>query len=262
MKTINFLQTFIIVSALVFSFTGCEKGLFCTSGKGEIVSEFRNVPDFIELDAAGAFDVVVMEGDVQTVEIVGHQNIVQKVNTSVSHNKLEVELKRGCYNDYVLTIYITTPDIKEVKLSGSGTITVEEFESLSELDVIINGSGEIYGDYNFPIDNLYFLISGSGNIDFKTTSLNVVSEIEGSGDVKLEGTTENQELIIDGSGTFNTFGLISNNIYVKVRGSGDSKVYANDNLEVDINGSGDVYYKGYPNLDVNISGSGNVYNAN
>ena len=256
------LTVLITLAILVIFFSGCEKGVFCISGKGEIVSSTITVAEFSEIEASGAFDVVVTEGDIQIVEIVGHQNMIDKVNAVVIHDRLEVDLKRGCYNDYELTIYVTTPDIQKVKLSGSGEIVIEEFNELEKLDLIIDGSGNINGEYNFPINNLSFLITGSGNINFKTTSLNITSTIDGSGNVNLSGTTGTHDIKVEGSGSFHTFDLISDNTSIYVEGSGDSEVNVNENLDIDIFGSGDVYYKGHPNLTINISGSGNVYNAN
>lgn len=253
---------FTAMLAVIVLLSGCEKGLFCTHGKGEIVSVNVSVPEFIEVEAEGAFDVVVKQGDLQSIEIRGHQNIVDDVSVTVIHDRLEVDMKRGCYTDYILTVYITTPDINKVVLDGSGDITVEEFDALTQLDLILEGSGNIYGDHNFPIDNLYFLINGSGNIEFVTTAQNIVSEIEGSGDVHLEGVTTNHEAIIDGSGSFYTYGLDSNNTNITIIGSGSGRFYVNNILNIDISGSGDVYYKGNPQISTNISGSGNVYNAN
>ncbi len=250
------------LSLVILFFSGCEKGIFCISGKGEIVSSTLTVGNFTELEASGAFDIVVSQGDIQIVELTGHQNIIDKVKTSLVNDHLEIDLERGCYNDYELTIYVTVPDINEIKLNGSGDIIIEEFDELDQLDLIITGSGNIYGDYNFPINNLLFYISGSGNIDFATSALNITSEIEGSGNVILSGTTITHEAIITGSGSFRTFNLITDNTSINIVGSGDCEVYVNNTLDIDISGSGNIYYKGHPNLNINISGTGNVYNNN
>ena len=259
MKT---LRAIFVLSLTVLIFTGCEKGVFCTNGKGEIVSSSLNVGEFNELEASGAFDIVVSQGDTQTIELVGHQNIIEKIESTLINEHLELDLERGCYNDYELTIYVTTPDIQEVKLNGSGDITIEEFDELNQLDLIITGSGNINGDYNLPVDDLSFLISGSGNIDFAATALNINSKISGSGNVNLSGTTITHEALISGSGSFRTYNLISDNTVIDISGSGDFEVYANHTLNIDISGSGNIYYKGSPNIDINISGTGNVYNRN
>ena len=256
------LRILIALSLVILFFSGCEKGIFCTNGKGEIVSKTLSVGEFIELEASGAFEVVVTQGAIQSVELEGHQNIIEKIETSLVNEHLEIDLEIGCYNDYTLTIFITTPDITEVKLNGSGDIIINEFDELDQLDLIITGSGNIFGDHNIPVNNLSFYIVGSGNIDFTSTSLNIISEIEGSGNVTLSGTTNTHEAIITGSGSFQTFNLISDNTSIKIDGSGDCEVYADKTLNVDISGSGNVYYKGHPNLDIDISGSGNIYDRN
>lgn len=256
------LRTIFVLSLTVLIFTGCEKGVFCTNGKGEIVSSTLSVGEFNELEASGAFDIVVSQGDVQSVELVGHQNIIEKIESTLVNEHLELDLERGCYNDYELTIYVTTPDIKAVQLNGSGDITIKEFDALATLDLVITGSGNIFGTYNLTVDDLSFLISGSGNINFAATALNITSEISGSGNVQLSGTTLTHEAIISGSGSFHTYQLISDDTDINVSGSGDFEVFANNSLNINISGSGNIYYKGYPNINTNISGSGNVYNRN
>jgi len=83
MKT---LKAIFVLSLTVLIFAGCEKGVFCTNGKGEIVSAPLIVGEFSELEASGAFDIVVSQGETQSIELVGHQNIIEKVETSLIDN--------------------------------------------------------------------------------------------------------------------------------------------------------------------------------
>ena len=67
------------------------------------------------------------------------------------------------------------------------------------------------------------------------------------------------EANIIGSGEIDAEFLETESTYVKINGSGESRVWATENLEVKINGSGELQYKGDPYEIVRkTKGSGSV----
>jgi hypothetical protein len=62
-----------------------------------------------------------------------------------------------------------------------------------------------------------------------------------------------------GSGSFKGLELDSNDTDVKVAGSGQAKVVANEILKARVNGSGTIVYKGNPeNVNNKTNGSGKI----
>ena len=127
----------------------------------------------------------------------------------------------------------------------------------------VSGSGSITGMNEFDLDETKLEVDGSGKIDVELSDASkVIADISGSGEIKLAGTSNIIDIEIGGSGDVAAFDLETNIAYVKINGSGDVEVFVNDELTGKINGSGDLYYKGNPYIDVEINGSGKVKSSN
>jgi hypothetical protein len=77
----------------------------------------------------------------------------------------------------------------------------------------------------------------------------------------MDGKVTEQSAEILGSGDYRASGLKSDTATVRVTGSGNSQVSANEILNVTILGSGDVAYSGNPTVTASIAGSGKVNQA-
>ena len=244
MKTI-LLNAVILLLATIF-LSSCYKDAFCTRGNGEIISKTLNISDFTGIDFQEAGDVIITQGPEQLVTVTGDENIIKKLKENVHAGVWEIDLERGCYTDYDLSVHITLPVLEEVHLSGAGNIVVEDFENQNEFKVTISGSGDIDLNEFKGADKLDVKISGSGHI---------------YGNESFEDL-EDMEVTISGSGTFEAYPIITKSCDIKISGSGKAYLFVDETLDVNISGSGKVYYKGYPSIDTNISGSGSIINAN
>jgi len=153
----------------------------------------------------------------------------------------EIEVDRCIRNMEEMRIFITLPEITEVKISGSGKIISENMLKADDLEVGISGSGDI--TLGVLADDINTSISGSGN-------------------VVLEGEADEIRFLVSGSGDLRAFDLMARKAEVEISGSGDVEVYVTEQLNVSITGSGDVLYHGNPSLNVSISGAGEVVDAN
>ena len=140
-----------------------------------------------------------------------------------------------------MKIFITIPEIRELTIAGSG---------------------EIFGENVFLVEDAELRISGSGNMDLAMEGDDFEVAITGSGNIKLEGLADELDIKITGSGDIAAFKLDALRARIEITGSGNAEVQVQDELDVKISGSGDVRYKGTPSLDINISGSGRVVDAN
>lgn len=227
--------------------SGCgladDEGLFnCIDGEGVITTEELLLEDFTKIELKISADIYLRQGDVQKVEVEGQQNVIYQLDLDVNGETWEIEFD-DCVDNYEsLKIYITMPEIKELKISGSGMI---------------------YGENELAVGDIRLRISGSGDIDLVLSgSTGIDTKISGSGKIKLQGIADEFKLRISGSGDYRAFDLETLYGEVNISGSGDAEVRALDELDVDISGSGDVYYKGTPELRTDVSGSGDVIDAN
>lgn len=242
MKKINiYLPIAFIALALIFS--SCGKNGRNIKGTGPIVDREYNMAPISGTALSIDGDVIVTRGDSQSVVIRGQQNIIDNIEKSVSSDGIwRIGYYNSVRNHAGITIFITTPHYDYATISGSGNTETTNYFS--------------------DTTNVYTNISGSGNIIMKNHANILESEISGSGNMTLYGTANTQYINISGSGNVSGFEMAVYESFVKISGSGNSRVNVEHYLDVNISGSGSVYYKGNPEIVVNISGSGAVVNSN
>ena len=225
-------------------FTSCSDDSYV--GEGPIVTEVIVLNDFSAIENMGTNNVEIVKGSVQKVEVTGHANIIDRLKREVGGNTWRIELQEGSYKNADLSVHITVPEMNRAILEGSGMIVLNDFSSQEQVALGIYGSGDIEVHGNDGCKNLNVVIEGSGN----------VFALEEFPDI------ENTNLRIIGSGSIIAYPLKATNSSVDIVGSGICKVNVETDLKVRVEGSGTVYYKGNPTIDSSVSGSGKVIDAN
>jgi len=235
MKKLSILFIFsLLMLALLPS---CRK----VDGKGPVVSETRNISGFSEIKSDFNGDVYVSQGNTYNIRIEAQQNIIDVLETVLNDGIMTIRVKSNTVirPDSRVRVYVTTPSVTGLRVSGSGSMTVQEPLNTANLYIRVNGSGDV---------NITKLTAGSLDAD-----------ISGSGEINIfNGTADFEDIDITGSGSADCSGLAANSADVRISGSGDARVYALNHLKVRISGSGNVYYRGLPAIDVSISGSGKL----
>lgn len=240
MKTIK--QCIFIISTAIFLVTSSCIEDIRIKGNGIQATEGRIVSEFAKLKSSGSFEVHITKGDEFEVIVSADENVIQYIDTYVSGGVLRLETRGtlSIQNKLPMEIFITTPVLEGIKLSGSGNITTDYFYS-DEMDVILSGSGKI-------------------KTAFETDKADI--NISGSGEIELSGFAQKADFRISGSGNIDAVDLSTVDCFTSTSGSGDMWVSIERFLEAKISGSGNVYYYGEPNIETHISGSGNVLNRN
>jgi len=247
-------------------------------GSGKIVSESRSTDDFSKIKLSCSADLFITQGST-SVRVKADDNIVGLLETNVENGTLSIEIKgRGFRSANTLEVYISVPELSNIKNSGSGDISIKNGFKGTDLYIGISGSGDLEADLDAL--NLQLKVSGSGDSDISgirgmlkvTNSGSGDFEAEnlkledcdisnsGSGDIELSGKTNNLKVRMMGSGDLDAYNLTSVNVEVKNSGSSDLTLNVVENLKVTLNGSGDVTYRGDPTkVDVRSNGSGDIY---
>ena len=220
--------------SIVIIFSSCEP---CIEGRGEIVSEVRELNDFTQLEIDVPADVLIHIGEFPKVSIQTHENIIGKIKTRIKGKTLVIEAN-PCINNF-----------EKLRID----LVVKELNGIS-----LNGSGSVKSKTQLKSDNFKAQINGSGNLSIDLFANSVKAKINGSGNMIVNGTTKNLDIKINGSGDFKGLGLLAYETTVVVNGSGNSKINTKNSLDVDIKGSGTVVYSGDPKIKIDIIGSGKV----
>jgi hypothetical protein len=232
--------TAIFLLAPAFLFTACDDEVL--RGQGDTISLTRPVAAFDEISMGGDFEVYLTQGPAKDILLEGQENVLNELSTQVRDHKLEIKYNRNRVKWHKpVRIYITTPELTEISVSGSNTV-----RGLTDWQV-----------NNFEID-----ASGSNTVDLNLKGANEIkNQVSGSADITLNGDAKDFDIQISGSGKVKAFGLTTKTADVNVSGSGKCELTVTERLKARISGSGNVQYRGNPTVDTSISGSGRVTKA-
>ncbi|MDP4209430.1 MAG: head GIN domain-containing protein [Bacteroidota bacterium] len=229
-----------LLSVSLLIVTSCSNcSISSSSTDKNLKKEERSLNTFDGIDLGVSADVRLTQGE-QKLTLEGAASDLEKIITKLNGSKLIIKTRPGTWHIGKITIYISMEEVKNLEISGSGSINAESSIETSDLKLNIAGSGSI------KIAEL----KASG----------VKSEIAGSGSIHLSGkeSIESLNIEIAGSGDILTENLSTKNAKIEIAGSGSCKVYVTEKLDVQIAGSGDVYYKGRPAINSSTAGSGKL----
>lgn len=248
-------QILSIITVIIFGvvFASCEKN----KGNGQITSETRQLDSFSKVEVAGAYIVYVNHDSKSEVKIEAESNLIQYIRTEVKNGILTIDNSQNIHPEFDIKIYVKTPGVYALELSGSGIIEADSLVG-ENAEVNISGSGII--ETRIIADHVVVQNSGSGllNLEFADSTETIEHTTSGSGLANFSGRSDFGNFEISGSGHINTLNLILNELDATISGSGNMNVNVIDYLNVNISGSGSVFYMGDPDVDVDITGSGTV----
>lgn len=237
-RTIRTVFILALISILAIFAVSCKWAVGFVRGSGNVIEEERDVSGFRKVHLSGVGNVIITQGEAESLTIEADDNIVPIIETDVSGDELNIGFKRGYTFTPSATIkfHLTVVDLEEISLSGAGNIDCEDFET----------------------EILQFDVSGAGDLDFDLNAERVEVVVSGAGNIVLSGKVDSQEIEIDGAGKYNGEDLESRECVITVSGAGSATVNASELLDVEINGVGNVYYTGSPTVKQDISGLGKI----
>jgi hypothetical protein len=187
-------------------------------GSGVAVTQTRDVDVFGEVELSGTNEVRIGVGAEQRVVVRGDDNLVGLVTTDVHGGVLVIDDTGSFETATPMSVEITVPSLDAVRLSGSGTISIDGHE-LDALAVDLPGAGSI---------------RGAGTV----TTIDV--DLAGTGDVDLAPLVV-RDATVDVSGTGTVVVHVTGSLDANVSGTG-SVIYTGepDRVEQEITGTGSV----------------------
>ena len=203
----------------------------------EYVEKYLKVKPCERISIAGSFNVRYTQGNKMSVKVSAPENIMPYLIIDSDGKTLRIrtksrteQMKKGNWKSLFVnmrtdkvTVYVTSPDLIDVSMAGSG-----EFESEGKLDT----------------DNLNVHIAGSGDVRIADVICNTVkASIAGSGDLKLKKVVAGSAtLSIAGSGDVNAHFVKCGSVNASIAGSGDITLSGTVGaLKKSVAGSGDFH---------------------
>lgn len=212
-------------------------------GSGTSMTQRRDIGTFTGVALSAPFAVVLRAASREAIEIVGDDNIVPLVKTTLrgsgARGTLQIELPKDIRVEAHVPVVVTIDYVRVevLAIGGAGSISGNALKS-AKLDASIGGSGTM---------RLAQLDVGE-----------LAVSMGGSGVFAADGKARSVAISVAGSGRCDTERLVAADVNVSIAGSGDARVRADASLRASIAGSGDVYYSGAATPQASIVGSGRV----
>jgi hypothetical protein len=210
-------------------------------GSGNVISQTRQVSDFDAVSVSYPAEVLVKQGNAESLKIEAEDNLMPNLKTQVKNGTLEIFYKRenGKHVNPTKTVKITivVKDLTNVDFTSAGELTVENLKT-DALDVSLSGAG------NIKLDQIL------------VKALNV--SLSGAGSSTASGTADDLELSISGFGDFKGADLHSKDARVDISGAGSATVWVDNDLNAQISGAGSISYYGSASVTKQVSGVGGI----
>lgn len=239
--------TIIAVVLTVIALCGCKIKVE-DANVGEMVTKSYDNKDFTEITFGGSIEAEITQDSVYSVKVEATEDKFEQILISQDGNHLYIGFEDVKKVDKIIRldrttkckVYITTPDINLLELSGSGVIGMDALRNSETVNIAILGSGTMVIDTLYAKD-VNTTVTGSGNF----TSLNIQSttftgSVSGSGDIMP--TLVNVEEVnaqIGGSGMLSLDLKNCGDVNAQIFGSGLISLSGNaKSLTKNISGSG------------------------
>lgn len=222
----------LLVNSLFILSCNSENAPDCFQNAGHIVRVQIDVPQFTTITVFENLNLVLKQGTEQIVEIETGEFLLNEVTAEVEDNRLILRNANSCnfVRDYGLTtIYVTSPNISEIRSSTGGLISSDGTLNYTNLSLVSES-------FNNPETE-----TTDGAFDLELSSETVSIVVNGIAYFKLAGTTTNFNVIIAaGDSRIEADNLVSVNVGLDHRGSNDILVNPQERISGVIRGYGDV----------------------
>jgi len=213
-----------------------------------LVTESREVSNFDRVFLRDYGELVITQGEQESLTIEAHPDILPKIKTEAKDGKLIIKIS-GSWLDKLGDALSTGLTRLRIKYN----LTVKKLTSLE-----IAGAVSIKAS-NIETDRLALKLSGAGQVNIEALSAEVLEvDMPGACAIKVSGKVEEQSIAMSGAGSYKAPKLESKRASVDLRGAGQATVWAVGELDVAIRGIGSVEYYGRPTIKKSISGIGTV----
>lgn len=171
------------------------------TGSGAAATQTRTLPAFAAVDLAGANNVTVhVGGTQQAVTVLGDDNLIEYVTTTVQDGRLAIGQSRSFTTKSPMSVEVTVPALDAATLSGAGVLIVDGVEA-DHFTVHAPGSGVLSVTGTTTI--LDATLSGSGDVRLDTLAArDATATVSGSGRIqvnaghKLDATVSGTGVIV------------------------------------------------------------------
>ncbi len=218
-----------LIVALVFVLTtqAQDKKNNQVEGNGKMVTKEVTVTSFDGLKASGIFELVLLQGDKESVKIVADENLQDLFDVHLDGSRLILDMKRTAHirlnSKNQMKVYVTFKKLKDIEL---------------------NTVGHVVCDQSLTFDELVVKNKNIGNVDLHITANKLDLFNTSIGNLKLSGMAKDAQVKNSGVGAIRAGNFIVQAMNIENTGVGNVEVNAIKNLKVKDSFLGKVTNKG------------------
>ncbi len=240
----NTKKIFVALLVLALLLTSCSlisnTGITIITPSTVVISENRNVSGFTAINFSTVGKVNIIQGDTESLNISGSDNVVPQIITTVTNGTLYIKTNSNVtFSPFTaenpLTFTIVVKDLTSLNDSGLGDVQIETLSN-SSMDINLSGAGKITQN------------------QLTTNTLNIT--LSGLGGIEISGQAAQATINLSGAGSVNATDLQIQNANVTISGLGGATLWVTGQLTGNISGTGSVSYYGSPQTNTKSSGLG------
>lgn len=194
-------------------------------GSGKVVTKEVTVNSFDELNVNGVFNVLLTQGNSESVKIEADDNLQELFEVKNDGSKLNIGMKKDVnYNSKTkIKVYITFRKLKNMDLKTAGNVS---------------------SDNDLKFDDLTINNKSVGAVDLKLTAQKLDINNKSVGNLKLNGKADNVVIKNKGVGSVQASDFVVQKMNIENEGVGGAEVNAEKELVVKDSFLGKVNNKG------------------
>lgn len=247
-------------------------------GSGDVTSETRRVSGFDEIDVCCGMQLILTQGDTESLEIEAEDNLLPEIVSSVVGGKLVIRYKDDTGSTQYLPTQpirctVTAREIRGLEISGGGILDAGDIDadslsvglsggSVGSLASVIAGSlvvslsgGSNFSAQELDLSRLTLDLSGGSSVSidaFIGDSLSL--DGSGGGETTIAGNVTEQDIGWSGGGRYDAGDLESMTTTIDMSGGGAATLWVNGSLDARLSGGAQVEYYGSPSTQEDLSG--------
>ncbi|GAA4396410.1 hypothetical protein GCM10023187_04520 [Nibrella viscosa] len=204
----------------------------------EDVTENRDLSQFDSLEIWGALNVLVTPGHNSTMTLRGTRRAINCLRVRQYGKMLKLGSRFGFWRrqrDLFLTI--TTPELKELDVSGACTVQLNGFTKQQTMDLNI---------------------SGACNINYEGDAEQLTADVSGASRLTLVGHGARLSADITGASQLQAFDYQVEEANIDVTGACSARLHVLRQLWAEATGASKIQYRGDPRIQFKSSGASSI----
>lgn len=205
--------------------------------------ELRQVGSFNSLDVSNAFEVIITQGNEESVAVSSNiEGDNRNIFTETKNGKLKIsyhtEGKRW-YKNHRLKAYVSVKNIEAIKGSGATKFIIEGTLAAPKLDIDLSGATDMKGKV--------------------TVNDQLKLELSGASDVTLTGAAGALSIQASGASDVKAFELTTGSCTINASGACNIRISAEKEISAELSGASNVQYQGNAMIrNIKTSGASNI----